>query len=48
MTFLCFYMIYNVNNNEMFISKQPFADLLARGVSPLFIKLILVTKQEVH
>jgi hypothetical protein len=28
--------------------KQPFADLLARVVSPLFIKLILVTKQEVH
>ena len=28
--------------------KQPFADLLAHGVSPLFIKLILLTKQEVH
>jgi hypothetical protein len=28
--------------------KQPFADLPARWVSPLPIKLILVTRHEVH
>jgi hypothetical protein len=28
--------------------KQPFADLPARRISPLPIKLIIVTKQEVH
>ena len=59
MTFLCLYFSLFISYTIIIIIiiiiimkclslKQPFSDLLAHRVSPLPIKLIIVTKQEVH